>query len=240
MYVGGDNVNLYAPLEKMQIKNLDTGDVYNVLYNPQSYTCERSASYAKQDALGGEAPVLQFQHGSGETLSFELFFDCFSAGDEVGNQKDAEKFARNSRMSFTEKNLDVRTYTQDIYDLTLINTDEHRPPRVEVMWASLQFTGFLVSCTQNFTKFNHDGRPVRAVLNCQFSQYWDAEREAQKSLNSPDTTKVRTVRQGDSLWALAAREYGGPGDGRQIAEANGISTPRLLYAGETLVLPAVD
>ena len=57
-------------------------------------------------------------------------------------------------------------------------------------------------------------------------------------LNSPDTTKYHTVRQGDSLWALAAQEYGDAGQWRAIAEANGLANPRTLRTGETLVVPA--
>ena len=39
-------------------------------------------------------------------------------------------------------------------------------------------------------------------------------------LQSPDTTKYRTVRQGDSLWAMAAHEYGEASQWREIAAAN--------------------
>ena len=35
------------------------------------------------------------------------------------------------------------------------------------------------------------------------------------------------------------REYGGAGQWRQIAQANGIDNPRRLRSGETLVLPAL-
>ena len=58
--------------------------------------------------------------------------------------------------------------------------------------------------------------------------------------NSPDTTKFRTVRQGDSLWALADAAYGDAGRWREIAEANGIVNTRRLRTGELLVLPALD
>ena len=55
----------------------------------------------------------------------------------------------------------------------------------------------------------------------------------------PDTTKYRTLHQGDSLWALSAREYGEAGRWREIARANEIENPRLLRSGETVVLPAL-
>ena len=56
----------------------------------------------------------------------------------------------------------------------------------------------------------------------------------------PDTTKYRTVVQGDSLWAMAVKEYGQPEQWRTIASANGLANPRRLRSGERLVLPAID
>ena len=60
-----------------------------------------------------------------------------------------------------------------------------------------------------------------------------------RPLESPDTTKYRTVHQGDSLWALSAKEYGQPEQWRAIADANRLSNPRQLRSGERLVLPAL-
>ena len=60
-----------------------------------------------------------------------------------------------------------------------------------------------------------------------------------RPLESPDTTKYRTVHQGDSLWAMAAKEYGQPEQWRAIADANGLANPRALRSGERLVVPAI-
>jgi nucleoid-associated protein YgaU len=59
-------------------------------------------------------------------------------------------------------------------------------------------------------------------------------------MNSPDTAKFRTVHQGDSLWAMSAKEYGECSSWRLIAAANGIENPRLLDSGSTLSLPAIE
>ena len=46
--------------------------------------------------------------------------------------------------------------------------------------------------------------------------------------------------QGDSLRAMAVKEYGQPEQWRTIASANGLANPRRLRSGERLVLPAID
>ena len=242
MFTGATNPNDLVPLEKLKITNLENKETFYVLYNPQSYVQQRSVNYSQINMLGTDAPVVQFQNGNGETLSLELFFDSLSSSTEVGGTSDRQKaFESNSRRQITETMIDVRDYTQEVYKLMTTQSDVHRPPRLLVEWASLQFTGFLVSCEQTFTKFDDMGYPVRAILKCEFLEHRDADKlSACNPLESPDTTKFRTIRQGDSLWALAAREYGESGQWREIAAANGIVNPRRLRAGERLILPALD
>jgi nucleoid-associated protein YgaU len=121
-----------------------------------------------------------------------------------------------------------------------VDENEHRPPELGIAWSSLQFKGFLASCTQTFTKFSEDGTPTRATLQCTFIESRDSnELFAKNPLQSPDTTKYRAVRQGDSLWAMAANEYGEAAQWRQIASANGIDNPRRLRTGDLLVVPAL-
>ncbi|MBR1659890.1 MAG: LysM peptidoglycan-binding domain-containing protein [Oscillospiraceae bacterium] len=241
MYVGIPNANIAMPLEKMKITNLETGKTTTVLYNPQSYTQMKYVEYAQSPQFGGDAPVVQFLSGGAEILSFELFFDSLSAGAEVGGgAADKLKFAGNSLLPSAANAIDVRDYTKKIFKLTGIESSVHRPPELKVEWASLQFKGFLAACTQRFLKFDEKGQPVRAILECQFIEHRDEKHIfTSNPLESPDTTKYRTVRQGDSLWAFAAREYGEASEWRRIAVANGLSNPRKLRSGDTLVLPAI-
>ena len=242
MYVGLPNANIAMPLEKMKITNLDTGKTFTVLYNPESYVQMKNVMYMQDPLLGADAPIVQFHSGSAEALSFELFFDSLSAGSEVGGgASDKLKFAANSLLPSAGNSIDVRDYTKKIYELTGIEAKVHRPPELKIEWSSLQFKGFLASCVQRFTKFDEKGQPVRAVLQCQFIEHRDIQHLFVKNpLESPDTTKYRTVRQGDSLWAFAANEYGDASQWRRIAWANGITNPRKLRSGDTLVLPAIE
>ena len=80
-----------------------------------------------------------------------------------------------------------------IFDLTLINEDVHRPPRLWIEWGSLQYLGYLASCTQNFTKFNSSGQPVRAVLNCQFVVLGSGDWNYEQFLNDAVLEGVKGV-----------------------------------------------
>ena len=241
MFVGIPNPNILIPVEKMRITDTDNGESFNVLYNPQTYTRQKTVRYRPIPSLGADAPVVQFHSGGAEELTFELFFDSVSAGSEVGGSfADRAKFALNSLAPTIAGGIDVRDYTRKITNLMYVDSDLHRPPILKVEWSSLQFKGFLSSCRERFVRFDEKGQPVRAFLECTFLEFRDnKELYVANPLNSPDTTKYHTVRQGDSLWALAAEEYGDASQWRVIAEANGLSDPRMLRNGEMLVIPAL-
>lgn len=242
MYAGISNPNMIAPLEKMKISP-EKDDAFEVLYNPESYTLSRSVQYRPPDGFSVEQPSVQFVIGGLDQLTFRLFFDTLSSGNEVGGSAgDKQNFSNNSAKPAMEKRIDVRSHTRRVTNLLLVHPDLHRPQKVELKWSSLQFSGFLVSCSQNFVKFNEQGMPVRAWLDCTFLEAQSqlaAKLGTGKSLNSPDTTKFHTVSQGESLWSLSTEAYGQPDQWRLIADANGIENPRRLRSGETLRLPAL-
>ncbi len=242
MYLGIPNPNIIMPLEKMKIKNLDRGTTFEVLYNPQSYVQSRNVQYAQIPLLNADGPIVQFLFGAGEVLSFELFFDSISAGSEVGGGAgDKLAFAANSLLPSAANLIDVREYTDKIYELSHVDSDFHRPPLLEVQWSTLLFKGFLSSCSLQFTKFDESGQPVRAIMQCQFVEKMDLEKLAGiRPKGSPDTSQYRQVYQGDSLWAISAKKYGSCDQWRVVAQANGLANPRRLRTGDTLVLPAID
>lgn len=244
MFVGLPNPNILIPLEKMSITILEgknKGEKIIVLYNPERYTQSRTVHMTRENVFGANGQESQIPSGDSETLQFTLFFDTMSAGGEVGGSAiDRLKFAGNSLLPSITKQIDVRDYTKKIYDLMLFDATIHAVPSVKLEWSSLQFTGFLIACTQTFTKFNESGMPVRATMDCTFQEVLNLSKDAKLSpFESPDTTKYRTVTQGDSLWSMAVNEYGQPDQWRLIASANGLTNPRRLRTGERLVLPAL-
>ena len=244
MFVGVPNPNILIPVAKMRITNLDaktSPKSFEVLYNPQTYTHQKKSHYAPVRATEADAPSIQFVGGEAETLTFELFFDSVSAGGEVGGTvADRAKFEGNSLLPTIASQIDVRDFTKKIMDLMYVDGDLHRPPLLKVEWSSLQFKCYLSECSERFVRFDEQGRPVRAYLNCTFVEKRDNDKlYVANPRNSPDTTKYHTVRQGDSLWSLASQEYGDAGKWRELAAANGISNPRRLRSGETLVIPAL-
>ena len=80
-----------------------------------------------------------------------------------------------------------------------------------------------------YTLFDVLGRPVRATAKMAFRQATSAAQQlGQMGLTSPDKTNVATVREGDTLPAIAFREYGDATQWRVIATANDLADPLAL------------
>jgi hypothetical protein len=187
-----------------------------VLFNPNTYTVEKSNQIAEAAIPGLEAPILQYVHGNTRTLTMELFFDTY------------------------EEQQDVTEYTDDIYCLLEIDPETHVPPICDISWGTFSFRGVLDRCSGQFKLFFPDGTPARATLNVTFKEYIDVDvLVRQNPTQSADHRKTRLVRAGDRLPVIAWEEYGDAAKWRPIAEANAIDDPINLEVGQRLIIPAL-
>jgi hypothetical protein len=188
------------------------------LFNPSQLSISQTVNWS--DSKTAQRDVVNSQHTNADpaTLTLELFFDTYAQGKTV------------------------RDYTDKVANLSKIEKhgDIHRPPVCRLTWGNggLFFQGTLQSLTQNFTLFLADGTPVRATLQCTFKQ-WRSDPEEVKRLDkkSADIEKRYTVRRGDTLSSVAAREYHDPRLWRPIADANNLDDPRTLEPGMMLRIP---
>ena len=191
-----------------------TGRHFDVMFNPEEYTLNRDNNFASQAVPGLSSPLLQFVHGNLRTLEMELFFDTY------------------------ERHSDVRDETAKVVGLLDIDPELHAPPVLLVSWASLQFRCVLARASQKFILFLPDGRPARARLTVSFQEYVDPGRESREVKRQTSTfSKEHTVRQGETLSAIAGRFYEDPRMWRAIAIENGLDDPRAITTGQSLLVP---
>jgi Contractile injection system tube protein/LysM domain len=190
----------------------------DVLFNPEQYSIDRTNQFASQAIPGQQSPVIQFVRGESATLSLDLFFDTYTY----------------------KKGEDVRKYTNLVSDLLNINPDMHAPPICSFNWGKLKFYGVIERVNKRFTMFNEQGIPVRATVGVTFRSVPTSKEENNVFRNSPDKTKRRIVKEGDTLWMFAAKEYGDPALWRVIADANKIENPRILKLGTEIVIPQLE
>ncbi|MBU0654305.1 MAG: LysM peptidoglycan-binding domain-containing protein [Gammaproteobacteria bacterium] len=209
-------------MEKAQIINLDVeGKNLEVLFNPTEYSLEIGNSYQETALPGLQSPVLQFINGNIRTLTMELLLDAWS--------------------NVNKTNADLLAEIDTLRSMMAIDAKLHAPPRVMFKWGELEFTSIIANLSQRFTMFNTNGKPVRATLNVTFKEYLPISKQMELlRLQSVDKTKRRILTADDSIWSIAAREYGHPREWRRIARHNRIEDPLSLIPGDALVLPPVE
>jgi hypothetical protein len=207
-------------LEKALLQNVDTNDSFKVLFNPKEYTVTKSVQWEPHKAPGLDLPEQEFTSGNPAVLSVELFFDSYEDKKDINKVDGANPDA--------------------IMKLALRDPDKHRPPLVMFTWGSFIFKGVVESLTLRYHMFLADGKPCRATANLSIKQAETAQEQLQKTPNnSPDHTKRRTLKMGETLALIAHEEYDDPGEWRRIADANDIIDPRDVKPGTVLTLPPI-
>lgn len=215
-----------AKLEKASIEVLagsQKSQVYWVLFNPTEYSFDRTNTYKATAIPGLGTPLIQFINGECAQLSMDLFLDDYTdapAGSAPGGAKS------------------VKDRLDDLTGLLDIDGQLHAPPPVRFAWGPLQFDGIIEKMTRKATLFRPDGTPARATLSVAFKQYRTlADQMQNPRRESSDKSKRRVVVGRDSLWTIAANEYGDPAQWRYIADQNDLDDPRAIAAGDWLILP---
>jgi hypothetical protein len=203
-------------LVKAKIVNVsvDPEQSIDVLFNPTDYGINRGANYTEMPVPGLRTPILQFIRGEAQTIDLELFLDG------------------------TNKRQPIETDLNKLRKFVNIESELHAPPVCRFEWGDVRFQGVVTSLKEKFQLFAEDGRVLRARVTLSIKSYESAEvqlRELRRS--SPDRTRVRVFREGESLALIAKETYGDPRLWRLIAIENNIQRPRFVEPGTPLRIP---
>lgn len=203
------------------------------LFNPAEFTVERTNQFTEMNIPGLPSSIFQFVKGGARTITMDLFFDTYEEKLDVRLLTD--RITGWDSGSMFSKLPDIAKGLMDI------DSDLHAPPVCLFIWGTYIFPCVIERVSKRFTMFLPEGFPVRATLNITLKEYREFEKQViETSLQSADRTKRWTVREGDTLWLIAAQEYGNPALWRRIADANKIDNPRILRPGMELVIPPLE
>lgn len=203
------------------------------LFNPKELSVEKSNQFAEVNIPGLSSPIFQFVRGNARSVTMDLFFDTYEKGIDVRLFTD--------RITGWDAGSMFSSLPKAAKGLMDIDSDLHAPPICIFIWGAFIFQCIIERVTKKFTMFLPIGIPVRATLTVTLKEYRKVDAQVKEiSPQSADLTKSWIVAQGDSLWAIAAKEYGSPGDWRLIAERNNIDNPRILNPGKRLVIPVKE
>ena len=204
------------------LKGAREGERITVLFNPFEYSIERANTFKATSIPGLSGPLLQFINGEADVLSMELFVDDFTDPAPPGGKSVQKRLA-------------------ELASLLEIDRKLHAPPPVRFLWGKLAFTAIIEKLSRKITLFRPEGIPARATLNVSFKEYKTLPQLLEDpKLESADKTKRRVIVGLDSLWAMAAREYGEPAAWRVIAHHNDLDDPREVRAGDWVTVPPLE
>lgn len=201
-----------------------TGEKIDFQFNPKELTLTKTAKWKREAARGAKkSGVPEFLGAEPAKLSLEMFLDATRKMDD-------------SVVKQVEKLFGCCVPTE-----TTRQKQKASPPWVRFQWGAIMgFPGHIKSVTVKYTLFTPGGMPVRALCTVVLEEMGGETSGQNPTSGALAARSVHTVVSGDSLPALAYREYGDPTLWRALAEANDIDDPMRLPAGRTLLVPALE
>lgn len=199
------------------------------LFNPNALSYSRQVTWQPVNPAESSSTLgLRYETRAPEILTLGLFFDTYE-----------HPSTSVAVVSPATRPPSVVPYTEQITQLAAIERELHRPPICKLRWGkTLLFSGVLTSVSRRYVLFLDDGTPVRATMECTFTEY-EVDTGTANELHSADVSRKYTVQPGDTLTLIASQLYGDMSLWRKIAEANELERPLDLTPGRTLVIPKI-
>lgn len=201
--------------------NQVNGNFIELQVNPSTVTVNHKIEYCKDTSLGSTGDDQKYNKTPAASISFKVLFDDTGVieGTAQGITDQINKFM----------------------DLCYrYHGDKHEPNKVVIVWGELQFKLCLNSANVVYKLFSPDGKPLRAELDCGFSEFKGKEEEQKGSAKqSPDVSHIIEVRAGDRLPALCKKVYKNLRMFPEIARINNMTDFRRLQPGTKIFFPSL-
>ncbi|WP_020673167.1 LysM peptidoglycan-binding domain-containing protein [Amycolatopsis nigrescens] len=193
-------------------------------FNPNKLALTKSTEWRRQPSrMAAESATPEFVGSGPRSLSLEVFLDA-TADHKDSVEKKVEQLMK--ACVPTPKSLRAK---------------KPASPWVRFEWGTARttsFDGVLSSFSVDYSLFDVDGMPLRAVCSLAIEEASVDAPGQNPTSGARDATRTHRVVVGDSLAQLAWREYGDATAWRIVAEANGIDDPLDLPPGSELLVPA--
>jgi hypothetical protein len=138
---------------------------------------------------------------------------------------------------FENDETDIQIFLNELEEASALDPKHFHSPACTFYWGTFSFSGAIDEFTVHYLKFLPNGIPTRARVALSIFQIphsFSAPYETQSS----DPIKEYHIPAESGLWLVAWKAYGDPSLWRNIAKANNILNPRLVRAGQPLIVPS--
>lgn len=217
-------------LKKAMLKVVD-GDPptreLRFMYNPAELSTSKSANWNRPQQRGASsAGRPQFTGAGPQTVQMEIWFDAWDATDA-----------------------DVARCIKTLFEWTKptpssITRRLPRPPVLGFEWGSNQVLAdvrvFLKTVNAKYVLFKPDGTPIRASASVSLEEVPEEQPRQNPTSGARASRRSYLLNEGDSLHAVAFREYGEAALWRGVAAFNEIDDPLRVAAGTRILVPTAD
>ena len=197
------------------------GSALELPMEPEQISFGNSIHYRDDRQLGSTGGDIRFEKYGPATLSLKFTIDCTGV------------------VEGTLPGESVYDKVNDLADLLYVyNSDGHSPSYVVVTYGELLFKGRLEKMDTKYQLFSSGGVPLRATVSLVFKRFMTGKEERKKfSKQSPDMSRLVTVKEGETLPYLCHRLYGDSLLVREVARFNELDSFRNIPAGTQLLFP---
>ncbi|MEX0290385.1 MAG: LysM peptidoglycan-binding domain-containing protein [Flavobacteriaceae bacterium] len=200
-------------------------DPFVVHVNPENYTQSTTINFSDEQAQGTSGKQNNHNNTEPVKMNFDFLLDRTGA---LGNKSDEVNGVRDDIDHFRKVALDLEG-------------EIHKPRYLKLCWGSLIFKGQLEKLDIEYKLFNLEGKPLRAMLKCEFREFKeDEERVKEENKQSPDLSHLRIAQEGDTLPYMCFKIYGDSKYYVEVARANKLANFRDLKQGQKLLFPPLD
>jgi hypothetical protein len=210
---------------------------FKLQINPSSVSCtfrENELDDEPASANGGAIPQKSPTYFK-ESISFAFTLDLTGV---IPNVPDGDLY----RMLYPEESylIGLDNSIEKLKGVTIYPLrSTHAPPFVHLVWGDISLKGVVTNLGIEYTYFNSMGRAVRAEISITINEFINRDVEESK-YQSPDITRIPTIKSGDTLPALCKEFYSNKKYYVKIAEINGLPSFRRLKLGEKLLFPPLE
>ena len=200
---------------------------FEAMFNPDSLKQSYGVVYSPPAGIGASDDRSVYSRSEPSDLDIELHLDGTGVTDSV----------------LLPPGPAARTVTERVEEFLAVayyvEGEIHRPNFLQVQWGDLWkdggFNCRLLSADITYTRFQRDGRPLRAKLDIKLRSDTDYEDQVRKTNpQSPDLTHHHVVKAGEALPQLTEQIYGSAAHVPMVARENGLDGLRTLTPGTEL------
>jgi nucleoid-associated protein YgaU len=206
-------------------------DTFEVMFNPESFSMRHESAFDPEAARRAGRQV--YVHTPAQSLSLELIIDGTGVSDYgltnllgLGSQSVSEQVTRFLDLCWN------------------MDGELHEPRFLRIQWGDGPIQNFncrLQSVDITYSSFARSGAPLRAKLSTVFVEDLDAARRVRlQDMRSPDLSRTRIVKSGDTLPLLCKEIYGSSRHYLRVARWNQMNDFRNLTPGQEIRFPPLE